>query len=186
MTATLYRRAMASPSRTLHLTGGLEGPYGGLESKHSYSTVILFAGGVGITHQISHVRDLVEGFAEHTVAIRKLTLVWTVRTVEQLEWVRPWMDAILAMDGRRQVLKIMLFVTKPRSAREVVNLSESVLVFPGRPKPGVLVQKEFQERIGAMVVGVCGPGAFADDVRAAARGVVGEGKCDFWEEAFTW
>lgn len=56
----------------------------------------------------------------------------------------------------------------------------------GRPKTQQLLESEFEQRIGAMTVGVCGPGALADDVRKAARGVVRLGKVDFWEEAFTW
>jgi hypothetical protein len=34
---------------------------------HSYGTVMLFAGGVGITHQVPLVRDLVAGYANGTV-----------------------------------------------------------------------------------------------------------------------
>ena len=49
-----------------------------------------------------------------------------------------------------------------------------------------MLEREFEMRVGAMCVGVCGPGALADDVRSAARGRVGEGKVDFWEEGFTW
>lgn len=41
-------------------------------------------------------------------------------------------------------------------------------------------------RVGATVVTVCGPGAFADDVRRAVRDVVEGGTVDFVEEAFTW
>ena len=186
MTASLYNRAAKAPGRILYLHGMLEGPYGGLESLHSYGTIMLFAGGVGITHQISHVRDLLEGYAAGTVAARQITLIWTVRSTEQLEWVRPWMDEILAMPGRREVLTIQLYVTKPTQSREIVSASARVVMLPGRPKPDVLVRKAFQERIGAMVVGVCGPGALADDVRASTRKVVGDGKCDFWEEGFTW
>jgi predicted ferric reductase len=186
MTAKLYDMAAAAPSKTIYLRGALEGPYGGLESLHSYGTVVLFAGGVGITHQIGHIRDLLAGHAAGTVAVRRITLVWAVRTSEQLEWVRPWMDRILAMQGRRDVLKVLLFVTKPKSARDVVSASERVRMFPGRPKPVVLIEKEFRERVGAMVVGVCGPGALADDVRAATWECVQFGKVDFWEEGFTW
>ena len=43
------------------------------------------------------------------------------------------------------------------------------------------IEREFAARIGAMTVGVCGPGALADDVRAAARGVIGKGNVDFRE-----
>ncbi|KAA6412151.1 MAG: FRE ferric reductase-like transmembrane component [Lasallia pustulata] len=158
MTARLHARASASPTGIISLTGFLEGPYGGLESLASYGTVLLFAGGVGITHQLPHVRHLLAAHANRTAAVRSLTLVWSVRTTEQLEWVRPWMDQILAMPGRREVLKVLLFVTKPRCAREVRSPSQMVQMWPGRADARVLVQRGFRERVGAMAVGVCGPG----------------------------
>ncbi|KAI9792480.1 MAG: hypothetical protein M1833_001093 [Piccolia ochrophora] len=186
MTAKLYDRAAASPSRQIVLRGAVEGPYGGLESLHSYGTVILFAGGIGITHQVSYVRDLLQGYAEGTVATRKIVLVWTVRSTEHLEWVRPWMDSILQMPGRREVLKILLFVTKPRSPREVISPSTTVQMFPGRPQPEILLDKEIEDRVGAMAVTVCGPGSLADSVRYAARRRVDVAALDFIEESFTW
>lgn len=186
MTAKLYNKAKASPTGIITMYGAVEGPYGGLESLSSYGTVILFAGGVGITHQISHVQNLLAGHLAGTVATRKVILVWSVRTTETLEWVRPWMDEVLAMPNRKEVLKVLLFITKPRNAREVISRSETVQMFPGRANPGVIIGKEMDNRTGAMAVTVCGPGAFADDVRAAAREQVGEATVDFVEESFTW
>lgn len=186
MTARLYNKAKASPTGIITMYGAVEGPYGGHESLDSYGTVVLFAGGVGITHQLSYVRHLIEGNEAGTVATRKIILVWSVRTTETLEWIRPWMDQILVMPNRRQMLKILLFVTKPRSAREVVSRSETVLMYPGRANPRVILEKEMKTRVGAMAVTVCGPGAFADDVRAATREQIGEGTVDFIEESFTW
>ncbi len=186
MTASLYNRARASPNGTITMRGLVEGPYGGLTSLHSYGTAVLFAAGVGITHQIGHVRDLLEGHENGTVATQKIILVWTVKNTETLEWVRPWMDTILSLPNRKKVLKVMLFVTRPRSAREVVSRSETVQMFPGRCEPRVLLEREVRDRVGAVCVTVCGPGGFADDVRSATRGVVGKGTVDFVEEAFTW
>ncbi len=186
MTARLYDKAKASPTGIITMWGAVEGPYGGHDSLDSYGTVVLFAGGVGITHQLSYVKHLIEGNEAGTVATRKIILVWSVRTTETLEWIRPWMDQILAMPNRRQILKILLFVTKPRSAREVVSRSETVLMYPGRANPKVILEKEMKTRVGAMAVTVCGPGAFADDVRAAAREQIEEGTVDFVEESFTW
>ena len=186
MTRKLYDRASRAPLHRIKLHGLLEGPYGSLESLHSYGTVLLFAGGVGITDTLSHIKDLLTRHDDGTAAARKVALVWTVRSTDQLEWVRPWMDEILALPARRALLKIMVFVTRPRSAREVQSASARVLMFPGRPQPAVIVEKEFRERVGAMCVRVCGPGALADDVRAATRNVVDLGKVDFWEESFTW
>ena len=186
MTAKLYNKSRASPTGIITIRGAVEGPYGGHESLDSYGTVILFAGGVGITHQISHVRDLLSKYDEGKVATQKIVLVWSVRTTEQLEWIRPWMDEILAMPHRKQVVKIMMFVTKPRDAREVRSRSETVLMYPGRANPKIIIAKEMVTRVGATAVTVCGPGAFADDVRAAVRDNLATGTLDFVEESFTW
>ena len=186
MTAKLYDQAAAAPNGHITLRGAVEGPYGALECLHSYGTVVLFAGGIGITHQVPHIRDLIAGYADGTVATRKIVLVWTVRTTEHLEWVRPWMDVVLQMPGRREILKILLFVTKPKSPREVVSPSATVQMFPGRPQPQIILDKEIEERVGAMAVTVCGPGALADSVRDAARKRVDVANLDFIEEAFTW
>ncbi|KAI9814227.1 MAG: hypothetical protein M1827_003393 [Pycnora praestabilis] len=186
MTAKLFDCASASPNNIITIRGFIEGPYGGLESLHSYGTVIMFAGGIGITHQVSHVRDLVACYTAGTVAARKVVLVWSVRNTEHLEWVRPWMDEILSMPGRREVLKILIFVTKPRSPREVISPSATVQMYPGRADPQIILDKEICQRVGAMAVTVCGPGALADSVRAAVRKRVNVGSIDFIEESFTW
>ena len=187
MTATLFNKARASPNGVLRTYGLVEGPYGGTDRLHSYGTVILFAAGVGITHQIGHVRDLLLRHRAGTVATQKVVLCWSVKNTETLEWIRPWMDEILQMGNRKQVLRVLLFVTQPRSAREVVSRSETVQMFPGRCNPGVILGKELASRVGATAVTVCGPGAFADEVRGAVRRVIGDGATvDFVEESFTW
>ena len=187
MTATLYDRARASPTGMITVSGLVEGPYGGLDSMHSYGTAVLFAAGIGITHQIGHVRDLLNHEAAGSSATRRVVLVWSVKCTESLEWVRPWMDEILAMPNRKQVLRVMIFVTRPRNSKEVSSRSETVQMFPGRCNPTEVLSCEMDRRIGAVGVTVCGPGAFADEVRVAVRQVgVPRGTCDFVEEAFTW
>lgn len=186
MTSKLHARARASPSGIISIRGYVEGPYGGQESLHSYGTVILFAGGVGITHQLSHVRDLLQTYNDSTSAVRKVVLIWTVRSQDAFDWVHPWMTEIFQMPHRRQVLKVLLFVTKPRHAGDVVSRSNQVQMYGGRCKPSKIVEEEFEKRAGAMAVTVCGPGAFADEVRAATRERVQEGVVDFMEESFSW
>ncbi|KAK5163470.1 uncharacterized protein LTR77_010652 [Saxophila tyrrhenica] len=186
MTRKLYEKAAASPYRTFSTWGAIEGPYGGHESMSSYGTVILFAGGVGITHCVGYVHHLMLQYQAGITSAQKILLVWSVPNTEALEWVRIWMDKILKMEGRRDVLRIQLFVTKPRHRGEVISNTGSVQMFPGRCNPQTVIQKEMQERIGAMGVTVCGPGAFADAVRSAVRDVVEEGNVDFVEEAFTY
>ncbi|KAL8773339.1 MAG: hypothetical protein Q9209_001733 [Squamulea sp. 1 TL-2023] len=186
MTAKLHARALAAPSNTISIPGYIEGPYGGLESLHSYGTVLLFAGGVGITHQLSHVRDLLASYEAATSAVQKIVLIWSVRTQDAFDWVHAWMSQILQMPHRREVLKVLLFVTKPRHAGDVISRSTQVKMFGGRCKPGRIVEEEFEKRKGAMAVTVCGPGAFADEVRGAVRERVEEGVVDFQEESFSW
>ena len=186
MTRRLHDKAAASPGGTLTMWGAIEGPYGGHDLLTSYGTVVLFAGGVGITYCMGYIRQLLEQYQMGISSTRKILLVWSVPNTEALEWVREWMDEILRMESRRDVLRIQLFVTKPRHRAEVVSNTGSVQMFPGRCNPQTIIEKELQARIGAMAVTVCGPGAFADSVRCSVRGVLQQGVVDFVEEAFTY
>ncbi|TVY84944.1 Ferric reductase transmembrane component [Lachnellula suecica] len=185
-TEKLYKKAEASPDGKFYTKCFAEGPYGGMHMMHSYGTVMMFAGGVGITHQVPHVRDLVAGYANGTVAARKIVLVWIIQSPEHLEWIRPWMTSILAMDKRRDVLRIMLFVSRPRSTKEIHSPSATVQMFPGRPNIETLMDIEMENQVGAMGVSVCGSGALSDDVRRAVRTRQHAGSIDFIEEAFSW
>ncbi|KAK7417413.1 hypothetical protein QQZ08_011632 [Neonectria magnoliae] len=185
-TDKLFKKALAAPGGRLETTCYSEGPYGGTHNLDSYGTAVLFAGGVGITHQVPYVQHLVSGFSEGTVATRKVLLVWTIQSPEHLEWIRPWMTEILAMDKRRDVLRIMLFVSQPRSTKEIHSPSSTVQMFPGRPNIETLLSMEQEHQVGAMVVSVCGPGALGDEVRRAVRARQDRTNIDFIEEAFTW
>ncbi|KAI0386183.1 ferric reductase NAD binding domain-containing protein [Hypomontagnella monticulosa] len=186
MTHTLYQRAAARPDGRLITRCFVEGPYGGEHMMHSYGTVMLFAGGVGVTHAVPHVRDLVTGFANGTVATRKVVLVWIIQSPEHLEWIRPWMTEILSMDRRRDVLRIMLFVSRPRSTKEIHSPSSTVQMFPGRPNIETLISMEAEQQVGTMGVTVCGPGALSDEVRQCVRRKQYDTSIDFIEEAFSW
>jgi ferredoxin-NADP reductase len=185
-TAKLHATAAAAPDGKMWTKCFAEGPYGGLHMMHSYGTCVLFAGGVGITHQVPHVRDLVAGYANGTVAARKVILVWIIQSPEHLEWIRPWMTSILAMDKRRDILRIQLFVSRPRSTKEIHSPSATVQMFPGRPNIGTILDLEMENQIGTMGVTVCGAGTLSDDVRLACRQRQHNGNIDFIEEAFSW
>ncbi|KAL8744538.1 MAG: hypothetical protein Q9184_007988 [Pyrenodesmia sp. 2 TL-2023] len=185
MTRKLYNRARSSPRGVYTCRAFIEGPYGSAEPLDSYGTVLLIAGGVGITNQLSHMHHLIQGWAAGTNATQKLVLVWSVRSLEQLQWARPWLEQLSRMERDGRELQIVTYVTQLRGV-EPVNESQEMQIRSGRAPIPKLVEVEFEERIGAMTIGVCGPGALADDVRKAARAVMGRGKVDFWEEAFTW
>lgn len=185
-TDSLYQKALVAPGGRLETSCFVEGPYGAKHSLDSYGTVVLFAGGVGITHPVPYVRDLVQGYSDGTIATRKILLVWTIQSPEHLEWIRPWMTEILGMNKRRDVLRIMLFVSQPRSTKEIHSPSSTVQMFPGRPNIETLLAMEQEQQVGAMAVTVCGPGALSDEVRRAVRMRQSRSSIDFIEEAFSW
>jgi hypothetical protein len=185
-TDTLFKRALEAPNSQVTFRAFAEGPYGSIHSMDSYGTVVLFAGGVGITHQVPFVRHLVQGYAEGTVAARRVTLVWIIQSPEHLEWIRPWMTSILAMDRRREVLRIMLFITRPRNTKEIQSPSSTVQMFPGRPNINTLIGMEVENQVGAMGVNVCGNGGLSDDVRRVCRKRQYQTQVDYIEESFTW
>ena len=186
LTKRLFDKANSCSPGALTLRAAFEGPYAGHHSLSSYGHTVLFAGSSGITHQISYIRQLVQGFNDKTIATRKVCLVWIVRDSEHLEWVRPWMDVILCMPGRRDILTIKLFITRPKNASEIHSPSATVQMFPGRPNIKVILNNEVKAQVGAMCVTVCGPGGLADNVREAVRDVQERGVVDFIEESFTW
>ncbi len=184
-TDRMWSKAERSPQGKLVTTAFVEGPYGD-QSFQSYGTVMLFAAGVGIAHQVPHVRDLVAAYANGMGATRKVTLVWIIQSPEHLEWIRPWMTQILSMEKRRDILKILLFITRPRSTKEIHSPSSSVQMFPGKPDVGALVEKEQEKQIGAMAISCCGTRSLSDDLRRATRERCQKTVIDFFEEAFSW
>lgn len=186
LTRCLFNKANSCSPRILSLKAAFEGPYAGHHSLDSYGHVVLYAGSSGITHQIPYVKHLLQGRTDGTVATRKILLVWIIRDAEHLDWVKPWMDEVLAMPGRRDILRVKLFITRPKNPREIISPSSTVQMLPGRPNVKHLLQAEVKEQTGAMCVTVCGPGGLADNVREGVREVQEDGLVDFIEESFTW
>jgi Ferric reductase like transmembrane component/Ferric reductase NAD binding domain len=185
-TKHLHDRVSNMQGSMCHTWGWIEGFYGGHDSLSSYSDIILFAGGVGITHQIMFCKQLLDGYRDGTVAARRIVLVWSCPNKPCLDWIRSWMNDILTMEHRRECLKIMLFITRQKNPETYLSSSKSVQMVNGRCDPQEIIDSALVERKGAMAVTVCGPGAFADEVRDAVRRRVHIGSLDFIEEAFTY
>jgi predicted ferric reductase len=87
-THQLFKKAAAADDGIAKFSAIVEGPYGLTTSLSSYGTVLLFAGGVGISHQLPYIRCLVTGYASGTFAVRRTCLIWVIQSLEQFEWVR--------------------------------------------------------------------------------------------------
>ncbi|RCI12970.1 hypothetical protein L249_0483 [Ophiocordyceps polyrhachis-furcata BCC 54312] len=187
MTGKLFERASCSP-KGIRVKATTEGPYGGYSGLDSYGHVVLIAGSTGITHQLSYIKPLIQGYNKGAVALRRLVLCWIIREEQWMEWIRPHMDAILGLPRSEHVLSIQVYLTRRRNPLDhdpgPVPL---IRVFWGRPDVSRLVADEVRQQVGAMCVTVCGPGALADDVRSSVRAVQGSNNVvDYIEESFTW
>ena len=54
---------------------------------------------------------------------------------------------MLSMPKRRDLLRIQLFVTRPRSTKEISSPNDTVQMFPGKPNVDALVEMESKEQI---------------------------------------
>lgn len=115
MTRSLYRKAVATHGGTMKMMCLVEGHYGVKHSLGSYGTVTLFAGGVGITHQLLYLKSLVTDLSEGIIATRKVVLIWFIQQFEHLEWALPWLKQVQAIEVRNEILQVMDFVSKLQS-----------------------------------------------------------------------
>ncbi|KAK5047920.1 hypothetical protein LTR84_006108 [Exophiala bonariae] len=186
LTRRLFNHA-AKPDACLTVNAWVEGPYGTQRSLDSYGTVLLFASGVGITHQLGYARQLVEDHSAGTLATKRVTLVWVIPTTDCIEWIRPFMHEILGIEGRRDVLKVLIYVTQAGLSQSITSPSETVRMSRGRPNVEELMRNEVQAKAGCIGVSVCAGGGLADEVRRVSRLMLDEGaNLDFMEEGFGW
>ena len=167
----------------------IEGPYGLSRSLDSYGTVLLIAGGMGITHHLGYIRHLIQGYNDKIVATRRVTLIWVVRTEADKECIGEWMNEILLMENRREVFSLEIWVTRDRMVVESRSPSNSLFVRKGRPDLHQIVRREAGRRLGVVGVSVCGPVGLRDEARRAVRRVIATGEgggnnVEFEEEAF--
>jgi len=187
MTFALHKLATKSENTQVHFWGAIEGPYGGHHSLVSYGTVVLFAGGVGITHQLSFVRHLLNAHNSNTAATRKIVLVWCVANLDSVEWVRLWLDEIASLQRFAEVVSIRVYVSRMGSC-ELEGYCVPAYLDARLQRCDVqgVLDEEVLAQIGAMAVSVCGPRGFSDSVRAAVRRRVGVRSIDLFEEAFSY
>ncbi|CAI6085979.1 unnamed protein product [Clonostachys chloroleuca] len=180
MTRRLYERSVAAGG-SFTTTCWLEGPYGCPRSLGSYGTVVLIAGGVGITQHLLQVKSLIHGYNNDTVATRKILLIWSIRHRKHREWVKCWADEISSLREGSDVFQILVYISQPPPLSGVPWSG-----FTGRPDLESLIANEQKYQIGTMVVSVCGPAQLSDSVRDAVRKLRGNNSIDLIECAFSW
>ena len=67
----------------------LEGPYGGMQRElAAFETVILFAGGSGITAIVSQLLNLIKRMRDGKAVTQKIEVIWVMKKLEAMDWFR--------------------------------------------------------------------------------------------------
>lgn len=67
----------------------IDGPYGGVRRDlASFDTIILFAGGSGITAIVSHLLDLIKKMRDGKAITKNIHVIWALKRPETMEWFR--------------------------------------------------------------------------------------------------
>jgi len=65
----------------------VDGPYGGLRRDlASFDTIVLFAGGSGITAIVSHLLNLIKKMRDSKAVTKRVHVVWALKRPETMEW----------------------------------------------------------------------------------------------------
>lgn len=186
----------------------LEGPYGKLaldiNNMERYKTVVLIAGGIGITPLMSVANDLLKQVQNDGRDMNKIRLIWSIRSLDILETMQ---DSSFGNDRENvggsifdanqtvDALQLDIHVTggggNIKSSKQVSSIMTNNIK-SGRPDIDQIFKETkaaaAQEGEKAVAVLVCGPMQLIDECRDASRrwsdACCGGVKFEFHEETF--
>ncbi|KAH7363530.1 ferric reductase transmembrane component 3 [Plectosphaerella cucumerina] len=152
----------------------VDGPYGKEMSLEAYNNVLLFATGIGIAGQLSHVAQLLRGYYDCGVKTKRVTLFWQVDSEIQLGWVADRMQQLLEQDEKSQILHINLFVvggflSQDAGTTGFVNRGKRIVVMYKAMDAAYLTDVELGRHGGRTVVSLCADAKTVDRVRGLVR-----------------
>lgn len=82
----------------------LDGPYGAIRPLRQFDSVVLLAGGMGITFTLPFLRDLIaswkaEGAGSRRAVTKRIRFVWVIKSKAQLSWFETQLQSLLADAG---------------------------------------------------------------------------------------
>lgn len=96
----------------------VEGPYGISHDMNHYDSVLLVAGGTGVTFALSHLLSIIKAGREGKTAVSHVRLVWNVREARHARWIVPLLnDAIGAGVGGVSV-SVDFYITRSEASGE--------------------------------------------------------------------
>ena len=102
----------------MELGSFIEGPYGVAHDFNHFDTVILVAGGTGITFGCSHLLSIIHASREGKSAVSHARLVWNVRDGMHLSWIAPLLNAALARGKGNLRVSVDVYITRSSASSE--------------------------------------------------------------------
>lgn len=194
LTKHVRNSIMAAEGRSKKLTILLEGPYGKTQPIFGYDTILLIAGGSGISVISSYVQFYLESFSSTSYMARPTKRVHIVWVARQLNFVASVVEKELRPAASRPGMKLDLYITRSAAAevkqpeQDQTPANGTMTTHYQRPVMAEMIRAEVDTAIGRTALLVCGPAQMADDARRAAVEVVRVGHDDlgYFEEAFGW
>jgi ferredoxin-NADP reductase len=147
----------------------IDGPYGGPgRDPGAFDTVILVAGGVGVTFCLPVMKDLVKRMQNQAkIRCSKIIFVWSVPSENTLEWILPEVEDCVAAE---KCLQVEFYVTRPSHKADFSEIvGPQISVDTTRPQPDKIILEE-AEHEGK----ICVMGAGPDEMMATLRRTVGD------------
>lgn len=192
MTATLAERIREherqneiqgfARGRELEIKCLIEGAYGVNHPLHLYETVVLIAGGVGITTILPYLCDYMERArgSERRTMTQRLVFLWTAKEEELVE------NLVAKRFPRgcltRRDISMQLYVTKTKQGQKEFLPGVKYM----RPDIGEILRAEQARLVGKMSILSCGPSVLVDIVRTAVVDCLDKDRkhIEYFEESY--
>lgn len=110
-----FTRRLAEVAETTVRTH-IEGPYGLAQNLNHFDSVLLVAGGTGITFALSHFLSILKDAREDSTAVQRLHLVWNVRHHTDITWIAPLLNNAFELGLGGTSVTIDVHVTRSAAA----------------------------------------------------------------------
>ncbi|KAJ7168822.1 ferric reductase NAD binding domain-containing protein [Mycena filopes] len=168
----------------------IDGPYCAPPSMAGFATVVLFAGGSGVSFTLPLLLDLIRESKTNTnPSCKKVVFVWAIRDPEESAVVSDAISIALGTSTSEIGLEVDIRIhvtssiedTDGDAASEETDVEKDPAgyagkelpyggrLLSGRPDVDAIVSGEVQAATGAVFVGVCGTQGLAKHVRRAVR-----------------
>ncbi|TXT11226.1 hypothetical protein VHUM_01977 [Vanrija humicola] len=96
----------------------VEGPYGISHDMNHYDSVLLVAGGTGVTFALAHLLSIVKAGREGKTAVSNVRLVWNIREARHARWIAPLLNDALGAGAGGVRVALDFYITRSEASGE--------------------------------------------------------------------